>query len=64
MQVKTSKNPYISLLQTAWKYAKHERKRYLLIYAMFAVANVIFSLNPILFGWFINKIQQDVQHTI
>ncbi len=64
MQARNSKNPYISLLQTAWKYAKHERKRYLLIYAMFAVANVIFSLNPILFGWFINKIQQDVQHTI
>lgn len=59
-----TKNPYISLLQTAWKYAKHERKRYVLIYGMFALANIVFSLNPILFGWFINKIQQDYHQAI
>lgn len=54
-------NPYISLLRTAWHYARHERKKYVLIYTLFVFANVIFSLNPILFGWFIGKIQQDTQ---
>lgn len=54
-------NPYISLLRTAWHYARHERKKYVLIYTLFIFANVIFSLNPILFGWFIGKIQQDTQ---
>ncbi|WP_212005450.1 ABC transporter ATP-binding protein [Chitinophaga sp. HK235] len=52
-------NPYVSLLNTAWKYARKERKRFLLIYTLFILANVCFSLNPILFGWFIGTIQQD-----
>ena len=34
-------NPYISLMITAWKYAKQERGRYLLIYSMFAASNII-----------------------
>lgn len=55
-------NPYISLLKTAWKYARRERKKYLLVYIMFLLANVIFSLNPVLFGWFIGKIQEDAAH--
>jgi ATP-binding cassette, subfamily B, bacterial len=52
-------NPYISLLRTAWHYARHERKTYVLVYSMFLISNVIFSMNPILFGWFVGKIQQD-----
>lgn len=55
-------NPYISLLKTAWKYARKERKKYLLIYLLFLLANVIFSLNPVLFGWFIGSIQRDSAH--
>ncbi|MCS3799567.1 ABC transporter ATP-binding protein [Niastella sp. OAS944] len=54
-------NPYISLLRTAWHYARHERKKYVLVYSLFFVANVIYSLNPILFGWFVGKIQQDTK---
>ncbi|SHN43964.1 ABC transporter ATP-binding protein [Chitinophaga sp. CF418] len=54
-------NPYIALLRTAYHYARRERKRYILVYTLFIFANVIFSLNPILFGWFIGKIQQDTQ---
>ncbi|OQP57354.1 ABC transporter [Niastella populi] len=54
-------NPYISLLRTAWHYARQERKKYVLIYSLFIIANVIYSLNPILFGWFIGKIQQDTK---
>jgi ATP-binding cassette, subfamily B, bacterial len=54
-------NPYISLLRTAWHYARHERKTYVLVYSMFLISNVIFSLNPILFGWFVGKVQQDTK---
>lgn len=55
-------NPYISLLQTAWKYARQERKKYILVYGMFICANIIFSLNPLLLGWFIGKVQNDTKH--
>jgi ATP-binding cassette, subfamily B, bacterial len=57
-------NPYISLLRTAWHYARHERKKYVLVYIMFICANAAWSLNPILFGWFIGKIQQDTKHVL
>jgi ATP-binding cassette, subfamily B, bacterial len=53
------RNPYFSLLATCWKYARNERGKFLLIYAMLITANVIFSLNPLLFGWFIGKVQND-----
>ncbi|MFI5152001.1 MAG: ABC transporter ATP-binding protein [Chitinophagales bacterium] len=53
------KNPYLSLLSTAWRYAKKERKRYVLVYGMFTMSNLVDASNPILFGWFINKIQRE-----
>ncbi len=52
-------NPYISLLRTAWRYAHGERKKYVLVYAMFAFENVIIAMNPILLGWFVGRIQRD-----
>lgn len=52
-------NPYISLLRTSWKYARRERKKMVTIYVMFVAANIIFSLNPLLLGWFVGKIQSD-----
>jgi ABC-type multidrug transport system fused ATPase/permease subunit len=58
-------NPYVSLLRTAWRYARTERRRYVLVYAMFVVSAIIYALYPVLLGWFINKIQQnttDVLH--
>lgn len=55
-------NPYLSLLSTAWRYARNERKKYLLVYGMFICANLVYSLNPILFGWFIGHLQQDSTH--
>src|SRR4051812_29829727 len=53
------KNPYFSLLSTCWKYAQKERKKFLLIYGMLICANIIFSMNPLLFGWFVGKVQDD-----
>ncbi len=53
------KNPYISLLQTGWKYAKHQRSKLIGVYGMFLCANIIFSLNPLMLGWFVGKAQKD-----
>ena len=55
------KNPYLSLLRTTWIYARQERKKYILTYAMFICANFISALSPIWLGWFVNKIQHDTQ---
>ena len=53
-----SSNPYQELLATAWHYARGMRGRYLLIYAMFTLVNLIISLQPIIFGYFINYLQE------
>jgi ABC-type multidrug transport system fused ATPase/permease subunit len=55
-------NPYLSLLQTAWKYARQEKKKYVLVYTMFVVANSIAALAPVWLGWFVGKIQHDTKH--
>jgi ATP-binding cassette subfamily B protein len=54
-----TQNPYISLLRTAWKYAQHERRKYVLIYLMFAVSSITYGVLPLMFGWFIDAIQRD-----
>ena len=51
-------NPYISLLRTAWTYARQEKRQYVLIYFLFVLANVVSALRPLLFGWFIGELQQ------
>jgi ATP-binding cassette, subfamily B, bacterial len=56
-------NPYLSLLRTAWRYARNEKKRYVAVYAMFVCANLVYALNPILFGWFIGRLVKDPAHT-
>ncbi len=50
-------NPYISLMKTAWQYAREEKKQYVLVYALFIMAGGIFALYPLLYGWFINSLQ-------
>ena len=57
-------NPYISLLATAWHYARDERRRYLLVYTLFACSNLMFALYPVLYGWFIDTIQRDQSHIL
>jgi ATP-binding cassette, subfamily B, bacterial len=58
------KNPYIALLTTAWRYAQSERKRYLFTYGLFIIAGIVDMMHPILFGWFINKVQLDSGHVL
>ena len=55
-------NPYLSLLRTAWKYARGQQRRYLLIYGMFLLSNITVALFPILWGVFINEIQKQGMH--
>lgn len=52
-------NPYVNLLRTAWKYARQEKGRYIFIYGLFIMANVVAALNPLLYGWFVDSIQRD-----
>ena len=51
-------NPYLSLLQTAWHYARADRRKYILVYGLFMVSNAAQALYPIIWGLFINEIQK------
>jgi ABC-type multidrug transport system fused ATPase/permease subunit len=57
-------NPYLSLLATAWRYARHQRKRYVLVYAMFVMANLVLAAHPLLYGWFVQSIQKDASNVL
>lgn len=50
-------NPYISLLQNSWRYAQGAHGKFVLIYFLFLCANIIFAFVPILYGSFINDLQ-------
>ncbi len=52
-------NPYVSLMKTAWLYARTEKKQYVLVYTLFLLASGTLALTPLLYGWFINGLQQD-----
>lgn len=52
------RNPYFSLLRIAWTYARKERGRYRRIYTFFTLSNLVYSLEPILWGWFIDVLQK------
>ena len=53
------KNPYGSLLSTAWRNARGERGRIVLVYGLFLASNVLLATNALLMGWFVNSLQQD-----
>ncbi len=57
-------NPYFSLLRTAWRYAQQQKGRYLLVYGLFIMANVVAALSPLLYGWFIESIQKEGSEVI
>src|SRR5450755_1291535 len=52
-------NPYISLMKTAWQYARQEKKQYIVVYSLFILASAVVAMNPLLYGWFINALQKD-----
>lgn len=51
------RNPYVSLLATSWRYARQQKNRYLLVYGMFIMSNLVLALQPILYGWFVQSLQ-------
>ncbi|MGA0560672.1 ABC transporter ATP-binding protein [Larkinella sp. VNQ87] len=51
-------NPYLALLRTAWQYARREKRQFVLVYVLFIFANLVAALHPLLFGWFVNAIQE------
>src|SRR5689334_977924 len=51
------RNPYISLLATAWKYARFEKKKFVLIYFLFVMSNIVIACTPLFYGWFVNELQ-------
>lgn len=52
-------NPYISLMKTAWRYAKHEKRQYVLVYSLFILSSCLFVMYPLLYGRFIDALQKD-----
>lgn len=52
-------SPYVALLRTAWRYARHARGRYLFIYTLFIITNLAFALYPLIYGWFIDAAQRE-----
>lgn len=52
------RNPYLSLLSTAWNYSRDEKRKFILIYSLFGISSLIIAFNPILYGWFINGLQK------
>ncbi len=59
-----ARNPYLYLLKTAWRYARQERRTYVFVYFLFVCSNIVNAMNPILFGWFIGRIQSDRNNVI
>jgi ABC-type multidrug transport system fused ATPase/permease subunit len=53
------RNPYLSLLRTAWTYARTQKNRFVLVYILFVAANITVAMNPLFYGWFINELQQN-----
>ncbi len=59
IQSRLLKNPYLSMLATAWRYARDERSKYLLVYGMFVMSNLVMALEPIIWGLYINELQKN-----
>jgi ABC-type multidrug transport system fused ATPase/permease subunit len=52
-------NPYFLLLNVSWRFAKKERRQYLLVYFLFIVCSIGLAVNPLLFGWLVDVLQRD-----
>lgn len=59
IQSRLLKNPYLSMLATAWRYAKGEQSKYLLVYGMFVMSNLVMALEPVIWGLYINELQKN-----
>ncbi|MDX1941225.1 MAG: ABC transporter ATP-binding protein [Saprospiraceae bacterium] len=53
------RNPYLSMLATAWRYAHGEKRKYVAVYSMFVMSNLMTAMEPIIWGLFINELQKN-----
>ncbi|OJY90607.1 MAG: ABC transporter [Sphingobacteriales bacterium 40-81] len=52
-------NPYLFLLQVCWRYAGKMRFKYTIIYTAFALSNLVQAALPVIWGVYINDLQQN-----
>ncbi|MGN6491621.1 MAG: ABC transporter ATP-binding protein [Agriterribacter sp.] len=52
------RNPYLFLLQVCWRYAADMRFKYVIIYSAFTVSNLVQAALPVIWGVYINDLQQ------
>lgn len=57
-------NPYISMLRTAWRYARQERKKYVLVYTLFVASNLMGAMAPLLLGWFVAHVEHQAKNVL
>src|SRR5579863_9311080 len=53
-------NPYFSMLGTSWRYCR-EKKKFVMLYGMFVVANAIAMTTPFFIGWLLDKLQHNTR---
>lgn len=53
------RNPYLFLLQVCWQYAREMRFKYIIIYSAFALSNLVQAAVPVIWGVYINDLQQN-----
>lgn len=58
------RNPYFSLLYTSWLYAKEVRPLLYTSYLLLLFANITVALQPLIYGAFIDALQEDGFHAI
>jgi len=51
-------------MKTAWRYARQEKKQYVFVYFLFILSGAVFSMYPLLYGWFINALQKRDAHLL
>lgn len=53
------RNPYLFLLQVCWRYAGPMRFKYAIIYSAFVISNLVQAALPVIWGVYINDLQQN-----
>ncbi|MFM8448914.1 MAG: ABC transporter ATP-binding protein [Haliscomenobacter sp.] len=58
MWKKILRNPYLSMMSLAWYYARERKNVYLMVYTMFIFSNLADAAIPVIWGLFINELQE------
>lgn len=57
-------NPYLYLLKVSWKYARKERRQYVIVYSLFILSSLCIAMNPLLFGWAVDIFQNNPENIL